>query len=122
MVIITQIGIIFLICLIAQLIASILPIPFPSSVIGMILLLVLLLLKILKPEHIENKIDFLLKNMAFFFIPAGVNIMNNYDFIKGSILPLLIICLITTVLTFITTAWTVKFIINFQLKLKEKHK
>lgn len=122
MVIITQIGIIFLICLIAQLIANILPIPFPSSVIGMILLLVLLLLKILKPIHVENKIDFLLKNMAFFFIPAGVNIMNNYDLIKGSILPLLIVCLITTVLTFATTAWTIKFIINFQLKLKERHK
>lgn len=118
MVIITQIGIIFLICLIGQLISNILPIPFPSSVISMILLLVLLLTKILKPKAVETKIDFLLKNMAFFFIPSGVNIMANYDYIKDDILPLLFICFVSTVLTFAVTAWTVKLII----KSKEKNK
>lgn len=114
MLILNQIGIIFLICLMGQLVSNILPIPIPSSVISMILLLILLLSKILKPKDVENKIDFLLKNMAFFFIPSGVNIIANYDYIKNNILSLLFICLVSTILTFATTAWTVKFIIKIK--------
>ena len=57
--IILQIGIIFLICLVGEGIASILPFSFPSSVISMLLLFLLLLLRILRPEHIRQKTDFL---------------------------------------------------------------
>lgn len=49
--------------------------------------------------------------MAFFFIPAGVTIMENYEFLKGSILQLLIICVVTMILTFAATAYTVKAVI-----------
>lgn len=42
----------------------------------MILLFILLCVHILKVDHIREKSDFLLENMAFFFIPAGVSIIN----------------------------------------------
>lgn len=114
--ILLQIAIVFIICLLGEAIAVVLPITFPSSVISMILLFLLLLSKILKPEHIKEKTNFLLKNMAFFFIPAGVSIMNYYDVLKGNILKLLIICLLTTVITFLATAYTVKFVMKLQNK------
>lgn len=117
--IITQIGIVFMICLMGEGIAKILPIPFPASVISMILLFILLLGKILKPDHVKEKSDFLLRNMAFFFIPAGVNIMDNYELLKGSIVQLLIICLVTLILTFAATAYTVKFVMKLQNKRRK---
>lgn len=70
--IIKQVGIIFSICCISVLIEQYLPFAFPASVIGMILLFLLLLTGLLKIDHIREKSDFLLANMAFFFIPAGV--------------------------------------------------
>ncbi len=118
--IIIQIGIVFGVCLVGQLISACLPVTVPASVIGMILLLLLLCFQILKPHHIEKKSNFLLKNMAFFFIPAGVGIMNNYSYVKDSILPLLLVCLITTVLTFGVTARTVITVIRIQEKKREK--
>lgn len=114
--ILLQIAIVFVICLMGEGIAKILPITFPSSVISMILLFLFLLSKVLKPEHIKEKTNFLLKNMAFFFIPAGVGIMNYYDVLKGSILKIFIICLITTIITFLATAYTVKFVMKLQNK------
>ena len=59
-------------------------------------------------EHIREKSDFLLSNMAFFFIPAGVSIINYFDVLAGNVGKLLLICLFTTILTFAVTAWTIR--------------
>ena len=50
-----QIGIIFGICWVSEMIESLLPIPFPASVISMVLLLVLLLTRAVKLEHIRER-------------------------------------------------------------------
>ena len=106
--IIRQIGIIFTVCWLSQVIAEFLPFDFPASVIGMIFLFICLLTGMLKIEHIQEKSDFLLGNMAFFFVPAGVSIMNYFDILKSSAVQLLIICIVSTVITFVVTAYSVK--------------
>ena len=106
--IIYQIGIIFTLCWVSEIVEALLPFSFPASVIGMILLFVLLALRVLKVEHIREKSDFLLSNMAFFFIPAGVSIINYFDVLAGNVGKLLLICFLTTILTFAVTAWTVR--------------
>ena len=106
--IICQIAIIFTICWISQIVEAVLPFPFPASVIGMVLLLILLLVRALKVDHIREKSDFLLSNMAFFFIPAGVSIINYFDILASNLIPLLVICLVSTLLTFAVTVWAVR--------------
>ena len=66
----------------------------------MALLLICLLTGVLKIEHIQEKADFLLENMAFFFVPAGVSIINYFDVLKNSVVQLIIICVVSTVVTF----------------------
>ena len=105
--IIIQIAILFSICWVSQIVEALLPIAFPASVIGMVLLLALLLTRVLKVDHIREKSDFLLSNMAFFFIPAGVSIINYFDILASNLLPLLAVCVISTVLTFGVTAGAV---------------
>ena len=82
--IIRQIGIIFTVCWLSILVEKALPFSFPASVIGMLLLFICLLTGILKIEHIQEKADFLLENMAFFFVPAGVSIINYFDVLKST--------------------------------------
>lgn len=106
--IIKQIGIIFTICWLSQVFEYFLPFAFPASVIGMILLLLALLSKKLKIGHVQEKSDFLLSNMAFFFIPAGVSIINYFDILKENFVPLLVICTLSTVITFAATAYSMK--------------
>lgn len=111
--IIKQIGIIFLVCWLSEVIEKFLPFAFPASVIGMALLLICLLTGVLKIEHIQEKADFLLENMAFFFVPAGVSIINYFDVLKNSVVQLIIICVVSTVVTFAVTAWSVKLTVRF---------
>lgn len=110
--ILKQMLIIFLLCLFGEAVSAILPIAIPSNVISMILLLVLLIFKIIKKEHIKETSEFLLANLAFFFVPLTVGIIEDFDKIKDSIFAILFICIFTTFLTFAVTAYTVAFVIK----------
>ena len=110
--IIKQFGIIFTICWLGTVMEHLLPFAFPASVIAMLLLLLCLLSGVLKAEHIQEKSDFLLANMAFFFIPAGVNVINYLDILRASWLPLLVICLVTMVTTFAATALSIRLTVQ----------
>ena len=118
--ILKQLLIIFALCLCGEVISILLPFSFPASVISLLLLFVLLMCRVLKPEQVADVSDFLLGSMAIFFIPAGVAIMEKYELIRDSFIPLLIITLVTTVLTFATTAYTVLFLIKLMKKREEK--
>ena len=115
-----QIAIIFLICLIGEAIAAILPIPFPASVISMLLVFAFLLWGPLKVYHIHKQTDFLLENMAFFFIPPAVSIVENLQYMEGKLGILIFICFVSTITTFAITAWTVMAVIRWDEKRKER--
>ena len=112
--ILKQFGVIFGVCWVSLVIEHYLPFSFPASVIGMILLLLCLLTGFLKIEHVQEKADFLLGNMAFFFVPAGVSIINYFDILKSTVLQLLV----STIVTFAVTA----YVVTLTVKLMEKKK
>ena len=113
-----QLAIVFALCLLGEAIASVLPFPFPASVISMILVFLVLLQGQLKFYHIRKQTDFLMDNMAFFFIPAAVSIMDNLSYMQGKLVQILLICFISTVTTFFITAWSVQLTIKLQNKWK----
>ena len=115
-----QIAIIFLLCFIGEIIAAILPFPFPASVISMILVFCLLLWGPLKVYHIRKQTDFLLDNMAFFFIPPAVSIIENLHYMEGKLGILIFICVFTVFTTFAITAWTVTAMVKLEEKRKER--
>jgi holin-like protein len=106
--IVKQIGIVFAVCWVSHILSGLLPFAFPASIIGMLLIFVLLLTGILRIEHIREKSSFLLSNMAFFLIPAGVSVINYVDLLGRNILVLAFICVVSTIIVFIVTALTVK--------------
>lgn len=118
--ILMQMAIIFFICLLGELISALLPIPFPASVIGMILVFLLLLSGSLKVYHISKQTDFLLSNMVLFFIPPAVGIIENIHYLDGKLLIFLFICIFSTVVTFGITAWTVTAVMKWEELRKER--
>ena len=117
-----QMSVIFAIYLISVLVSNLLPVAFPGSVIGMILLFLLLLSGILKPRQVEEAGDFLVKNMAFLFVPTVVGIVEYIPVLMDHLLPFLVIIVVTTVLTFAAAAWTVTAVIRLQQKRREGQK
>lgn len=118
--ILTQIGIIFLIYFLGEFITRLLPFAFPSSVMCMIILLILYFLKVIKKYSIKQTVDFLLNNMAFFFVPAGVSMIKYFGVLQNSLVQILIICTISTVVVFGATAYTIRFVVCLENKLKSK--
>lgn len=111
--IIKQVGLIFGICWLSQVIEYWLPFAFPASVIGMVFLLICLITGILKIEHIQEKSNFLLANMTFFFIPAGVSMINYFELLKNNIVQIAAISIISTIITFVVTAYSVTWTIKW---------
>ena len=110
--IITQIGVLFGVCLGGVGISAVLPFPFPSSVSAMLLLFLLLLCRVIKPEQIDEIAGFLTKNMAILFLPAAVGIIESLDILRDSGIQILIICLVSTLLTFGVTATVVSLLMR----------
>ncbi len=89
----------------------------PGSIIGMILLFLLLQFKAIKIDSIKEISDLFLDNMAMFFIPAGVSLINSLDLIADNIFVILIsITLSTAIVMYITGIIVEKMI---QKKSKE---
>ncbi len=118
--IILQLGLILAICLAGEQISEVLPFDFPSNICSMLLLLLFLVTGVLKMDNISEAADFLLDNMAIFFIPAAVAIMGSVDLLAGNILKLVIICLITTVLVFFVTSYTVSGVAKLMAHIESK--
>ena len=101
--ILAQLGIIFSVCCFAEALVLLFKLKIAASILAILLMFLILALKIIKFKQIEQSADFLSKNMAFFFVPSGVNIILELDLIAPIVWQLLIVCIIGTILTFLVT-------------------
>ena len=92
---------------IGNLIQTALHIPIPGSVLGLLLLFLGLYFKWISLGRIEEIGEFLLNHMAFLFVPAGVGLMAAFSLIEGKWMALLCIVLVSTLVVWIVTAYTV---------------
>ena len=105
-----QLALLLACCVGGNLISALLHGALPGNVLGLTLLLVLLICRA----------DFLLQNMAFFFLPACLGILDIFADIKGEILAILAVCLLTTLCTAAATALTVHIVLKLQHRENEE--
>lgn len=98
-----QFGIIFACLLAGELIAMIPGVSIPGSIIGMLILTVLLERKVVKPDSIAPLCRFLIKNMAFFFVPPGVALMLYFDIIAAEWIPITVATVVSIFLVIVVT-------------------
>lgn len=98
-----QLSIILTISFIAELMEYLIPIPVAASIYGLILMLIGLMTKLIPLEKVEGAADFLVENMAIFFIPPTVGIMTSVDALKEMLIPLCVISVVSTILVMVFT-------------------
>ncbi len=114
-----ELALIFGICLVGEGVAALLPVAFPASVISMVLLMVLLLTGVVKDRHIQTASHFLVANMAFFFLPSFVGLLEHIELLKSQLVPLLLIIMLTTPVVYLVTGWTVRLLMLRHRNRKE---
>ena len=77
-------------------------------------------LKWIKVKYVQTVGRFLLNHMAFLFIPAGVSIIESIELIQDDWFKILIVCVLTTIITFAATGLTAKAVIRLQEGWKRK--
>ncbi len=100
---IVQLAVIFAFLAIGELVVWATGTSVPSSIIGMLLLTLCLCLRIIKLRHVEGAADFLVKNLGFFFVPAGVALMGYFDLIADQWLPIVVASAASTVIVLAIT-------------------
>ena len=109
---IKQICIILVICLIAEAMEYLIPLPIAASMYGLVLMLIALTTKIIPLKEVENVSDFLTENLSIMFIPPTVGIMASVEEIKQMFVPLVVISVVSTLLIMTVTGRVAQAIIR----------
>ena len=86
------------VCLLAEVLQAVLPLPVPSSIYGLVLMLAALKTGLIRLEQIKETAGFLIAVMPLMFVPAAAGVMDMLPEIKAMLLPILIALVPVTVL------------------------
>ncbi|WP_289188741.1 MULTISPECIES: CidA/LrgA family protein [Bacteroidales] len=93
---ILQCAVLFAFLALGELIVWLTGVRIPSSIIGMLLLTVALKLRAVRLMWVDRVSDFLVRNLGFFFVPAGVGLMRCLGLIKAEWLPIVVSAVVST--------------------------
>ncbi|KUJ75714.1 murein hydrolase transporter LrgA [Thiomicrospira sp. XS5] len=99
-----------------EVLAILFNLPVPGPVIGMMLLFVTLLWRGRSSESLDEVSDGLLSHLSLLFVPAGVGIMVYFHRIASEWLPIGLTLLFSTLITMVTTAWVMQWVLRRSTK------
>lgn len=86
--------------------------PIPGSVLGLLLLFLTLLLINKPPPAVTQSAEWLLKHLAFFFVPAGVGVLLLFELIADEWLAMLVSMVLSTVISLFFTALLMQYLLK----------
>ncbi|MDE6118919.1 MAG: CidA/LrgA family protein [Muribaculaceae bacterium] len=81
-------------------------VPVPSSIVGMIFLAISLKIGWIRLEWVDKAADFLVRNLGFFFVPAGVGVMRCFGIISREWIPITVATIVSTFIIIAVTGQT----------------
>lgn len=103
---ILQCAVLFVFLAFGELIVWLTGVPVPSSIIGMISLAIALKTGIIRLMWVDKAADFLVRNLGFFFVPAGVGVMRCFDIISAEWIPIVTATVVSTFIIIAVTGQT----------------
>ena len=103
-----QFGIIILFSLAGEACRALLPFPIPASLYGMVLMLLALAVKLVRPEQVKETGSFLVSLLPLLFVAPTVGLMACWDQIKHHLPGIVAVVILTTVLVFAVSGWLTK--------------
>lgn len=118
---IIQCGVLFIFLALGELIVWLSDITVPSSIIGMLLLALSLRLGVVKPAHVEKMADFLVHNLGFFFVPAGVGLISCLDLLAAEWLPITGAAVASTAVIMVVTGHVHQSVRRYMRNMARRH-
>jgi holin-like protein len=116
-----QIAIIAGVSLVGELLSYLIPLPVPGSIYGLLLMLLLLVTKTIRLRQVKAVANWLLSLMPIMFVGPTVSLMNSYESYKSFLIPVIVICVVTTILTMAITGCTAQILMFRHNRKEHKH-
>ena len=91
----------------------------PGSILGFITLFILLQLKIVKLELMNDMADFFLKHVTLMLIPVAISFISYFDVIGANIIPILICGVVVTIISLVLTMKFTDILVSISEKRKK---
>ncbi len=115
------IAVLFAYQLLGETLVAWLSIPLSGPVAGMLLLLVTLIIRNKLTASLTNTANILLSNLSLFFVPAGVGVMLHFHRFGQEAIAITMALIISTIITLVATALTMKFAVKVNQNQETKH-
>lgn len=119
--ILKQLAIILAISLAGEVLSSVLPLPIPASIYGIVILFTLLVSRVLHVDDIRETSSFLIAFMSMLFIPAGVGLMTSFPLLAENLLAYVVITAVSTVVVMVVTGRAAQAVIRREGKEGKTH-
>ena len=86
-----------------ELLSFLIPLPVPGSIYGLLLMLLLLVTKLIKLRQVKTVANWLISLMPVMFVGPTVGLMTSYESYKSFLIPVIVICIVTTIITMAVT-------------------
>ncbi len=93
---IKQFAIILFLSFVGEMLHTLLPLPIPASIYGIVMLFLCLEFRVVSPSSVKDVSAFLIEAMPIMFIPAAVGLMDSWQTLKTALIPYAIITFVTT--------------------------
>ena len=91
----SQLTIILGVSFLGEMFNALIPLPIPASIYGLVIMFVLLCTGIIPVEKVRTAARFLITIMPVMFIPAAVGLMDSWNVLKGMLLPVIVIMVVS---------------------------
>lgn len=98
-----QFMIILLLSFLGEVLKMFIPLPIPTSVYGLVLMLVCLMTGVLKTSQVKDAAFFLIEIMPVMFIPAAAGLIDSWKVLQPLLLPILVITVVITIFVMVVT-------------------
>ena len=109
-----QFGIIMFVTCLGEVLKYLIPLAIPSSIYGLCLMMLFLVTGIVRESG-----SFLIEIMPIMFIGSGVGIVVYWNQLKGMLIPLIVITIISTILVIVVAGKVTQFVIKKRSKKNE---
>ena len=113
-----QVALILLISFVGEILKTVIPLPIPASVYGLVLMLIALCSGILRTSQVREAAFFFIEIMPVMFIPAGVGLLESWPQLSPIGVPVAIITLVSTVVVMIISGKITQFVIHKEAQRK----
>ena len=107
-----QFVIILTISFLGEVIKSLIPLPIPASIYGLVLMLGALCIGVIKLDSVKETAKFLIEIMPLMFIPAAVGLTESWGMIRPVLIPIVIVTLVSTIIVMTVSGIVTQFIIQ----------